>query len=69
MFTVWKFHDFSVTQILREISFEDSGGAKSAVFAILEALNFDFYDFSHFLNVKITKFKAPKMSKTAILEL
>ena len=37
--TVWKFQDFSVTQILREIKFEESRSAKTAVFAILEALN------------------------------
>ena len=29
--TVWKFHDFSITQILREINFWDSTGAKSAI--------------------------------------
>ena len=29
--TVWKFHDFSVTQILREIKFGDSRSAKSAI--------------------------------------
>ena len=33
---------FPTTQILREINFGDSRSAKSAVFAILEALNFDF---------------------------
>ena len=29
--TVWKFHDFSITQILREINFRDSRCAKSAI--------------------------------------
>ena len=29
--TVWKFHDFSTTQILREINFEDSRSAKYAI--------------------------------------
>ena len=66
--TVWKFKNFSITQILREINFGEFKSAKSAVFAILEALNFCFYYFLRFLNDKITKFKAPKMSKTAILE-
>ena len=28
--TVWKFHDFCIPQILREISFGDSGSAKIA---------------------------------------
>ena len=37
---MWKFQDFSVTQILREINFEESRSYKSAVFAIIEALNF-----------------------------
>ena len=38
--TVWKVQDFYITQILREINFEDSTSAKTAVFAILWALNF-----------------------------
>ena len=38
---MWKFHDFSITQILREINFGDSRGAKSAISTHLEALNFD----------------------------
>ena len=45
--TVWKFHDFSVTQILREIKYGASKNAKSAILAHLEALNFDFYEYSH----------------------
>ena len=40
--TVWKFHDFSITQILREIKFEESRSAKSAILTHLEALNFAF---------------------------
>ena len=38
--TVWKFHDFSITQILREINFGDSTSAKSAILTHLEVLNF-----------------------------
>ena len=34
--TVWKFHDFSITQILREINFGDSRSAKSAILTYLE---------------------------------
>ena len=30
----WKFHDFSITQILREINFGESISTKIAVFAI-----------------------------------
>ena len=33
--TVRKFHDFSITQILREISFEDFTSAKSVILAHL----------------------------------
>ena len=40
VYTVWKFQDFSIAQILREINFGDSRSAKSAVFAIFGALNF-----------------------------
>ena len=36
---VWKFQDFSVTQILREIKFGQFKSTKTVVFAILEALN------------------------------
>ena len=50
---MWKFQDFSITEILREINFEDSWSAKSAILTQLEALNFDFYDFLHFLKAKI----------------
>ena len=37
-FTVWKFHDFCITQILREINLEDFRSAKTAVFPILMAV-------------------------------
>ena len=35
---MWKFHDFSATQILREIHFGESRSSKNAVEAILGAL-------------------------------
>ena len=40
--TVWKFHEFSVIQILREINFGGSYGSfQTAIFfAILQAFNF-----------------------------
>ena len=50
---VWKFHDFFITQILREIKFWNSTSAKSAILTHLEALNFDFYDFLLFLEVEM----------------
>ena len=61
--TVWKFHDFSITQILREIHFWDSRSAKSANLAHLEALNLDFHEFLHVLRAEIdqiNKFQSPK---------
>ena len=58
-----KFHDFAITQILREINFEDSEGAKSAILTHLKALNFDFYVFLHFLKAEIDQIKksVPKL--------
>ena len=45
--TVWKFHDFSVTQILREINFGESKSSKTAVFVIFWALKMIYLaDFS-----------------------
>ena len=50
--TVWKFHDFSITSILREINFGDSRSAKLAVFTHLEAVNCNFYEVLHFLKAE-----------------
>ena len=63
---MWKFHDFSITQILREINFGDSKSAKSAILTHLEALNYDFIEFLHFWEAEIdqnNKFRAPKIAK------
>ena len=54
--TVWKFQDFSVSQILREIKLGDSRTAKSAILTHSEGLNFDFYEFLHFLKEEIYQF-------------
>ena len=65
---MWKFHDFSITQILHEINFRDFQSAKSAILTQLEALNSYFHEFLHLLkaeNTKLTRLKAPKMAKTA----
>ena len=51
-YTVWKFKNFSITQILRESNFGDSSSVKSDIFTHLEALNFDFYEFLHFLRAE-----------------
>ena len=40
---IWKFHDFSITQILREINCGVYRSAKSAILTHSQALNFDFY--------------------------
>ena len=50
---MWKLKDFAVTQILREINFEDSWSAKSDILPHLDALNFDIYEFLHFLKAEI----------------
>ena len=40
--TVWKFHYFANTKILREINLGYSRSAKSAIFTHLQALNFEY---------------------------
>ena len=58
--------------ILREINFWDSRSAKSAILAKLKALNCEVYEILHFLKAKFAKsiiFKAPKIAKTAVLDL
>ena len=40
---VWKFHDFLITQILREIKFGYSRSAKTAILPHSEALNSEFW--------------------------
>ena len=64
--TVWNFHDLSITHIYCEINFGDSRGAKSAILRHLEALNFEFYEFLHFLKAKmyqINNLQSPKNGK------
>ena len=51
--TVWNFQNFSATQILREIIVGESGASRIAILTHLEALNFDFHGFLHFLKVGI----------------
>ena len=51
---MWKFPDFYVLQILREINFRESKSPKTAGFAIFEALKFvDLVNFSHPKSAKI----------------
>ena len=66
-----QFQNFSALQILREINFGDSRSAKYAILTHLEALKFDFNEFSHLLKAEtyqINKLGASKNGKTAVLE-
>ena len=51
--TVWKFHDFPISEMLREINFGESRSSKSAIFAFFEGLNF----------VKLVNFSLQKAQK------
>ena len=42
-------NNFSIIQNLQKIDFEDSRSAKSTTLTQLEALNFDSFEFLHFL--------------------
>ena len=48
---MWKFHHFSITQILREINFGYLEVQDLPFFTYLEALNFEFCEFLHFCDV------------------
>jgi len=70
--TVWKFHNFSVTQIFREIIFRNFGGSKTAILTHLEALSFDFSEVLYFLKAEMYQnhnFRALKIAKMARFEL
>ena len=55
LYTVWKFENFAVTQILREVNFGDSTSAKSDISTHLEVLNFALYEILHFLKAEMYK--------------
>ena len=60
---MWKFHNFSITQILREINFWDPRSAKSTILTYLGSLNYDFDECLHFLKAginQIDKIRSPK---------
>ena len=69
---MWKFQDFSVTQILREIKVGESRSSKTAIFATCKALNFvNLMNFSLQKMKKIhekSKFSASKYAKMANFE-
>ena len=53
LITVWKFHVFSITQILREINLGDFTSAKFAILSYLGSMNFRFYQYLQFLKAEI----------------
>ena len=58
--------EFFVTQILREIKVDESKVSKSAILAHLEALNFYFHEYFHFLKAEIdqiNKIQSPQNDK------
>ena len=66
---MWKFQDFSATQILREINFLSCSSSKMAIFAVFELLNFEFGKFqTSEIAKKIinSKFRASKNAKMAV---
>ena len=59
-YTMWKFHQFSTTQILRENNFGHFEASKTAILTILVVLNFEFmglFDFYQVWNFQNRKFK------------
>ena len=60
---MYNFHDFAITQILREIKFEDSRRTKSATITHLEDLNLDLSEFWHFLKAEIYESKTIQSPK------
>ena len=68
---MWKFKNFTATQILREIKFGNFRGSKTAILAILKALNFEFWDIPHLEMLRIPKiwnFQVAKKVKMADFE-
>ena len=60
-YTVWKFQNFPVIQILREIHLGESISSKIAGFAKLEALGEAEVNLAHFSLQKVQKFKKVKI--------
>ena len=67
---MWKYQDFTVTYILREINFGESRSSENAILAILAAVNFEFLEIFDIFNSKILlklEFKASEMTKMTVL--
>ena len=72
IYTVWQFQDFSVTQILSEINFEESKSSKMAILAKLGDLNFVNlvnFSFQKVQKCMKIKFSSSKCAKRAVLDL
>ena len=68
--TMWKFQDFSATQILREINFGYLKPQRTAILTIPAAVNFEFLGILAFSTVKFPKSqnsKLPKLVKWQLL--
>ena len=63
-YTMWKFQDFSTTQILCEINFGHIEALKTAILTTFSALDFDFWGNFTLQNVKKSIFRAAKVIKT-----
>ena len=72
-FTVWKFQDFCITQILREINCGDFWSTKWAILTYLETLNFYFLWIFALFECwnwpKEQNSQVPKMAKMAVFAL
>ena len=69
---MWKFQDFSATQILREINFGHSEAPKTAILTFWVALNFEFLGFFDIFKCEIpknSKFKPFKIVKTTVFDV
>ena len=62
---MWKIQNFSATQILREIKVGESGASKIAILIHLEGLNFQFYEFLHFVKAENDQKSKLRVSKIA----
>ena len=61
--------NFTASQILREIKFGDFRGSKTAIFAFLEALNFEKISHCELFRIpKMSKFAAAQKVKMAVFE-
>ena len=69
MGTVWKFQDFSTTQILCEIHFGQFEAPKTSILTILTALNVKFFQKSNFKATKMVNMAVSDLLKSAKIDL